>query len=114
YTVYARVSPEHKVRIVKAFKGINKIVAMTGDGVNDAPSLKIADIGVGMGKAGTDVVKNVADMVITDDNFSSIVVAVEEGRKVYSNIQKALQFLISTNCVEVLRLLWGLKKWSQK
>ncbi|MCQ2564332.1 MAG: cation-translocating P-type ATPase [Clostridia bacterium] len=108
FTVYARVSPEHKVRIVRAFKGINKIVAMTGDGVNDAPSLKIADIGVGMGKSGTDVVKNVADMVITDDNFSSIVVAVEEGRKVYSNIQKALQFLISTNCVEVFGMLLAL------
>ncbi len=108
YTVYARVSPEHKVRIVKAFKGLNKIVAMTGDGVNDAPSLKIADIGVGMGKSGTDVVKNVADMVVTDDNFASIVVAVEEGRKVYSNIQKALQFLISTNSVEVFGMLIAL------
>lgn len=108
YTVYARVSPEHKVRIVKAFKGLKKIVAMTGDGVNDAPSLKIADIGVGMGKTGTDVVKNVADMVVTDDNFASIVVAVEEGRKVYSNIQKALQFLISTNCVEVFGMLLAL------
>ena len=108
FSVYARVSPEHKVRIVKAFKSLNKIVAMTGDGVNDAPSLKIADIGVGMGKSGTDVVKNVADMVITDDNFSSIVVAVEEGRKVYSNIQKALQFLISTNCVEVFGMLIAL------
>ena len=108
YTVYARVTPEHKVRIVKAYKGLKKIVAMTGDGVNDAPSLKIADIGVGMGKSGTDVVKNVADMVVTDDNFSSIVVAVEEGRKVYSNIQKALQFLISTNCVEVFGMLLSL------
>ncbi len=108
YTVYARVTPEHKVRIVKAYKGLNKIVAMTGDGVNDAPSLKIADIGVGMGKSGTDVVKNVADMVVTDDNFSSIVVAVEEGRKVYNNIQKALQFLISTNCVEVFGMLLAL------
>ena len=108
YRVYARVSPEHKVRIVKAFKGLNKIVAMTGDGVNDAPSLKIADIGVGMGKSGTDVVKSVADMIVTDDNFSSIVVAVEEGRKVYSNIQKALQFLISTNCVEVFGMLFSL------
>lgn len=108
YTVYARVTPEHKVRIVKAFKSIKKIVAMTGDGVNDAPSLKIADIGVGMGKSGTDVVKNVADMVVTDDNFSSIVIAVEEGRKVYSNIQKALQFLISTNCVEVFGMLIAL------
>lgn len=108
YTVYARVSPEHKVRIVKAFKCLKKIVAMTGDGVNDAPSLKIADIGVGMGKAGTDVVKNVADMIITDDNFSSIVVAVEEGRKIYSNIQKALQYLISTNCVEVFGMLISL------
>ena len=105
YSVYARVTPEHKVRIVKAYKKLNKIVAMTGDGVNDAPSLKIADIGVGMGKSGTDVVKSVADMLVTDDNFSSIVVAVEEGRKVYSNIQKALQFLISTNCVEVFGML---------
>ena len=108
YTVYARVSPEHKVRIVKAFKGLKKIVAMTGDGVNDAPSLKIADIGVGMGQNGTDVVKNVADMVVTDDNFASIVVAVEEGRKVYNNIQKALQFLISTNCVEAFGMLVAL------
>lgn len=108
YTVYARVSPEHKVRIVNAFKNLGKIVAMTGDGVNDAPSLKIADIGVGMGMAGTDVVKNVADMVVTDDNFSSIVVAVEEGRKVYNNIQKALQYLISTNCVEVFGMLIAL------
>lgn len=108
YSVFARVSPEHKVRIVKAFKNLNKIVAMTGDGVNDAPSLKIADIGVGMGKSGTDVVKSVADILVTDDNFSSIVVAVEEGRKVYSNIQKALQFLISTNCVEVFGMLIAL------
>lgn len=108
YSVYARVSPEHKVRIVKAYKGCKKIVAMTGDGVNDAPSLKVADIGVGMGKSGTDVVKNVADMLVMDDNFSSIVVAVEEGRKVYSNIQKALQFLISTNCVEVFGMLISL------
>ena len=108
YSVYARVSPEHKVRIVQAFKANNKIVAMTGDGVNDAPSLKIADIGVGMGQAGTDVVKNVADMIITDDNFSSIVIAVEEGRKVYNNIQKALQFLISTNCVEIFGMLIAL------
>ncbi len=108
YTVFARVSPEHKVKIVKAYKSLKKIVAMTGDGVNDAPSLKIADIGVGMGKSGTDIVKSVADMLITDDNFSSIVVAVEEGRKVYNNIQKALQYLISTNCVEVLGMFFGL------
>ncbi len=108
FTVFARVSPEHKVRIVNSYKGLNKIVAMTGDGINDAPSLKIADIGVGMGKSGTDVVRNVADMVITDDNFSSIVVAVEEGRKVYHNIQKALEFLISTNCVEVFGMLISL------
>ena len=108
FKVYARVTPEHKVRIVKTYKNLKKIVAMTGDGVNDAPSLKIADIGVGMGKSGTDVVKNVADMIVTDDNFSSIVVAVEEGRKVYSNIQKALQFLISTNCVEVFGMLISL------
>ena len=113
YRVYARVTPEHKVRIVKAIKNINKIVAMTGDGVNDAPSLKIADIGVGMGRSGTDVVKSVADMLVTDDNFSSIVVAVEEGRKVYANIQKALQFLISTNCVEVFGMLISLLAFPQ-
>lgn len=108
YTVFARVSPEHKVKIVSAYKKLKKIVAMTGDGVNDAPSLKIADIGVGMGIAGTDIVKSVSDMLITDDNFASIIVAVEEGRKVYNNIQKALQYLISTNSVEVLGMLFGL------
>ena len=104
FKVFARVSPEHKVRIVKAFKKQGKIVAMTGDGVNDAPSLKIADIGVGMGITGTDVTKSVADMIVTDDNFASIVVAVEEGRKVYANIQKTIQFLLSTNIVEVLTM----------
>ncbi len=108
FSVYARVSPEHKVRIVNAYKGLKKIVAMTGDGVNDAPSLKIADIGVGMGKSGTDVVKSVADMLVSDDNFSTIVVGIEEGRKVYNNIQKALQYLISTNCVEVFGMLISL------
>ncbi len=108
YTVFARVTPEHKVKIVTAIKKQSKVVAMTGDGINDAPSLKIADIGVGMGISGTDVVKNVSDMVITDDNFASIVVAVEEGRKVYSNIQKALQYLLSTNMIEVVGMLLGL------
>ena len=105
YCVFARVSPEHKVRIVKAFKKQGKIVAMTGDGVNDAPSLKIADIGIGMGISGTDVTKDVADMIISDDNFASIVLAVEEGRKIYSNIQRTIQFLLSTNAVEVFTLL---------
>lgn len=108
FTVFARVSPEHKVRIVKAFKNQSKIVAMTGDGVNDAPSLKMADIGVGMGITGTDVTKNVADMIVTDDNFATIIVAIEEGRKVYSNIQKTVQFLLSTNIVEVLTMFLAL------
>ena len=103
-SVFARVSPENKARIVTLLKEKGHIVAMTGDGVNDAPSLKKASIGIGMGRTGTDVVKEVADMIITDDNFSTIIVAVEEGRKVYKNIQKTIKFLFSANMGEILSL----------
>ncbi len=108
YTVFARVTPEHKVRIVRAFQQSGKVVAMTGDGVNDAPALKLAHVGIGMGKAGTDVTKNVADIILMDDSFSTIITAVEEGRRIYNNVLRTILYNLSSNFAEIFLILFGM------
>jgi len=108
YTVFARVTPEHKVRIVRAFQADGKVVAMTGDGVNDAPAIKLAHVGIGMGKSGTDVTKNVADIILTDDSFSTIVTAVEEGRRIYNNVLRTILYNLSSNFAEIFLIIVGM------
>lgn len=108
YTVFARVTPEHKVRIVRAFQSAGKVVAMTGDGVNDAPALKLAHVGIGMGKAGTDVTKNVADIILMDDSFATIITAVEEGRRIYNNVLRTILYNLSSNFAEIFLIIVGM------